>query len=44
MILYGAGDVILYGEADDVFYAHHVPACWHQVATPERNERKKKIL
>ncbi len=25
------GDVIFFGEADDVFYEHHIPVCWDQV-------------
>ncbi len=25
------GDVIFFGEADDVFYEHHVPVCWDEV-------------
>ena len=23
--------VIFFGEADDVFYSHHIPTCWYQV-------------
>ncbi|KAJ1487688.1 hypothetical protein T484DRAFT_1785749 [Baffinella frigidus] len=27
----GKGGVIFFGEADDVFYEHHIPMCWDQL-------------
>ena len=34
------GGVIFFGEADDVFYEHHIPMCWDQVNHALNTERE----